>query len=212
MENQHKSTTEKVISPDGVPTPSEGLALPGGDTHHGETQLVAPGPTMHHTEFKSPNYHSAPASSDLLDYLARPNLLASGVFITDATTSVYSSTFNPSFFKPYFPNISGVLGYRATVCFRAELASAPQAQGIVRMVYEYMPPSGSLSKASYRPIASQLPGTEINLRSESALEVKVPFVSDRDYWFLTNGTYTNNSTAFRLSLFPYAPVSWDTTA
>ncbi len=210
MENTHKSTTENQVSDSGVSPLNQGIALPTSNLTHGVTQVVAPAAETSTTMVKMPKFHNPIASSDFKDYLSRPTLYASGSFSSGSTAYVYTKTFLPSDISAIITNISGAYGYRATVCFRVEVAAAPQAAGIVRLSHEYMPISNN-PKSLGRPVSAQLPGAEINLRSASAVEHKIPFVSDRDFWPFINGVYTKNSTAFQLTLWPYAPVNWDTT-
>jgi len=211
MENTQKSKIENVVDQNEHAPTNDGIAMPMADKTHGVTHVVAPGPALEVTTYKQPPFYSPSAPTDVSAFLSRPVLISSGAFVNGSFGSLISTLFYPTQFAAAMPNITGALGFRATVCYRVEISAAPQAQGIVRLAYEYMSPNAPYSKGSFRPISAQLPGAEVNLRSASALEVKVPFVSDRDYWFFVNGNYTNAQPAFKLVLWPYAPVLWDTT-
>lgn len=211
MDNTHKSTTENSVTEDGASASNTGLSLPTENRTHGATTLVAPGSVMTTDTYKAPNFHSEVASMDMTTYLARPRLISGGTFVSGSTASIYNKYFLPSYLASLMPNLAGAFGFRATVCLRVEIAAAPQTAGIVRMANEYLAPGTSYSKSSYRPIIAQLPGSEVNLRSGSCIETKTPFISDRDFWMFVNGTYTNANGAFHMSIFPYAPVVWDTT-
>lgn len=208
--NTTKSEVENALGDSAHAITNDGVSLPVMDVDHGQTHFVAPGPMQGTNHYKRPDFHDVPTDNNIKDYLARPYLYTSGVFTSGSTAPVQESHFTPQSFVST-NNLSGAYGYRATVCFRLEVSAAPQAQGIVRMAYEYLPPSGTRSKITYRPVLAQLPGAELNLRSGSAMEVRIPFVSDRDFWPLINGTYTVQAPAFAISVTPYAPVSWDTT-
>lgn len=212
MENNIlKSEVENTTSNNTHGMSNTGISFQEADQTAGVTHMVAPGPIDSADSYYRMNFHDSPAQVNLIEYLARPIPVLDGSFTSGSSTAITILNTPADFLSTSTPNIVGAYGFRATVCYRVEVAAAPQTQGILRLVYEYLPYNAALSKASYRPIASQLPGSEINLRAGSSLEVKIPFVSDRDFWPWSNGTYTRTSTAFRVSLFPYAPVSWDTT-
>ncbi len=212
MENNIlKSEVENTTSNNMHGMSNTGISFDEANISTGVTSMTAPGPVEDAHTYYRMKFYDSPAQPNLIEYLSRPAKVESGTFV-NGSPAPYSFVSKPSdFLGPSTPNLAGVYGFRATVCFRVEIAAAPQAQGIVRLVYEYMPYDGALSKASYRPIAAQLPGAEINLRSGTSVEIKIPFVSDRDFWPWINGRYTRDATAFRVSMFPYAPVTWDTT-
>lgn len=210
MENTQKSIVENTTSNTAHSTSNTGLSMPESSLTAGVTHMVAPGPVDTGSFYYKLQHNDASPQASLVEYLSRPTVWAAGSFV-NGSFNPFSLQVNPANFLGLANrNLTGAYGFRATVCFRMEIAAAPQTQGIVRLCYEYLPYSGALSKASYRPIAAQLPGAELNLRSGSSLETKIPFVSDRDFWPLNNGTYSKDSPAFRLSFFPYGPVTWDT--
>lgn len=209
--NTLQSEVENTTSNNTHNMSNTGIGFSEADITAGVTHMVAPGPIDSASTYYKINYHDSPTQASLIEYLSRPFAVTSGNFISGSFAPITILNTPGDFIATATPNISGAYGFRATVCYRAEIAAAPQAQGILRLVYEYMPYNAALSKGSYRPISAQLPGAEVNLRDGSAVEIKIPFVSDRDFWPWSNGTYTKNNTAFRVSLFPYAPVAWDTT-
>lgn len=211
MENTQKSQVEALTSQNEHAPSNDGIAMPIDSQQHGQTHLVAPGPVASTDLYCKMNFHDVPTQQNLLNYLSRPTIEATGLFGSGAAGPFYDVLYTPSNFTSTVPNTFGAYGMRATVCFRLEVAAAPQAQGIIRLAYEYLPYVGSLSKGSYRALSAQLPGAEINLRSASSVEVKIPFVSDRNFWPISNGTYINSSPAFRFCAYAYAPVAWDTT-
>lgn len=207
-----KSEVENVTSNNTHTQANTGLAMSEVDAIAGVTRMVAPGPVDEGSVYYKMDFRDASPQSSLIEYLSRPTVITSGSYTSGSFTPTLVRTTPGDFLSSVAQNISGAYGFRATVCYRVEIACMPQAQGIVRLCYEYLPYAGAISKISYRPIASQLPGAEVNLRSGAAVEVKIPFVSDRDFWPVINGTYTKNSTCFNLAMFPYGPVTWDTTA
>lgn len=211
MENTQKSKVENTTNMTEHSQVDQGLALSVQKHHHGATDLVAPGPVLEASFYKSLDYHQPMSNNDIVAYLSRPQPLAQGTITNGSFAPFYTKTFLPSDFVADLANVRGALGYRATVCFRVEITATPQVQGIIRAAYEYMPPNTVSPKNTFRPISCQLPGAEINLRSNSALEVKVPFVFDRDFWFYINGTYSSTATAFNFTVWPYSAVSWDPT-
>lgn len=191
-------------------TTSDGdVALHTGPSVHGTTTMVAEAPVAMHQLF-TPTPHRLETHNNIISYLSRPLVYATGSFSNGGTTELLRYSLTAGNLSYYFANAVGGLGFRATVCFRLEVTASPQVSGIVKLAH-FPCCAASDIKSNFRTIMSQVPNVELNIAESSACELKIPFISDVEFFpFTVSGSYYA-STMGMLTMGPYLPVSWDST-
>lgn len=134
-------------------------------------------------------------TGDVRKILARPKAITKW----DMSTSAPEYVLDWDFFHDKFnlgERFAGALGFRASVHFRFVFAVPPQVGGRVRAVYN--PARQAFSSkifTSYRDFSfmdevgyfTQLPGSEIDLASATAMDLKVPYTTFFDFFPIRSG-------------------------
>lgn len=146
-------------------------------------------------------------TTNIVEYLSRPYPIRRGAFTNGSRSIVDSFGIDSTYFTNMTSgNASGALGIRAVVCVRLDVSAAPQVSGILKLAYIPFTVNAGFDRAPLIPLSAQLPNVELNLAEGSSVEIKIPYVFDRDYF--------NFNSADRLAfvhLAAYAPVAWDAT-
>ncbi len=146
-------------------------------------------------------------TTNIVDYLSRPYPIKRGAFTNGSRSNVDGFAVDAAYFTNMTSgNASGSLGIRATVCVRVDVSAAPQVSGIVKLAYIPFTANAGFDRGALMPLFAQLPNVELNLAEGSSVEIKIPYIFDRDYF--------NFNSIDRLAyvyLVAYAPVAWDAT-
>lgn len=215
MEKTNQSIVNQTVGDHSGVKIDTNLGLTMEDRVQETTQLTAPASIQAYDAHVPPPFLGQNEPRDLIPILARPRLLSRGAFANGTVGITWTETISPNIISNRLSNLDGVYGWRGTICYRAEIAASPQAQGIVRLSYEMLPPPNlttNNNKASLRALSCQQPGSEINLQTESALEVKIPYMFDFDFYPLRNSNNIGGSYIAAVSLVSYSGVSWDATS
>lgn len=145
-----------------------------------------------------------PGAKDIVDFLAKPTLLASGNFTTTDSGNFQILNLPEAFFSNarISNKLSGVAMIRADIVLTLQVNAVRFQQG--RYVLAYVPTGGLLNsnsgaQAFFRAHAvnmtsvSQLPHVEIDLATQTTAELRIPYSSIYPYVKVANsGTYMNS--------------------
>jgi hypothetical protein len=146
-------------------------------------------------------------TTNIVDYLSRPYPIKRGAFTNGARANVDGFAVDATYFTNMTSgNASGSLGIRATVCVRVDVSAAPQVSGIVKLGYIPFTTNAGFDRGTLIPLFAQLPNVELNLAEGSSVEIKVPYIFDRDYF-----NFNSTDRLAYVYLVSYAPVAWDST-
>lgn len=119
------------------------------------------------------------------NFLNRPFPFFSGVATLGTSGLLYGNTISESnFLSPQgFSNLTGVTGYRGTLCFSVVFSAPAQVAGIFKLAVVPLTDSTAdyLNHASVPLSVAQLPQVEINLAELNNGTLKYPFTFDLDY-------------------------------
>lgn len=164
-------------------------------------------------------------AQDIKEFLAKPQLMATGVLTVTDTVTTFPSYVLPEFFlsNPLISRkVEGYYGIRATIVIRLQVNATRFQQGRYRVVAV---PLGGASQsdtwiANYARMMTTsvvqrttAPGVELDLACDSIVELKLPFISARSATLVKGGT--THSAVWWVRLFPYVPLvagSGDNTA
>lgn len=178
------STTQFSTSPSSAPVTEDTVA-----TDHQATLVETSRPISQGLSVPLRQSQNANVVSSIVDYLARPRVVATGVFQTSdsqgatlATDRSYNLTGDPFFTG----KLQGFSGMRYTTNIRVAVNATPFQQGVLRLCY-YPNYREAPSKAEMHlgPLRgfSQLPGGQFAM-SDGGIECSVPFTSFMEYYDL----------------------------
>jgi hypothetical protein len=132
---------------------------------------------------------------DIKQYLARPYRYANGVVAGSAGRLLLQvlNANNVPLLQPRISNLTGVFGYRATICVRLEVAANPFTPGVLKLCY--YPASqigGGVGVATgggtiwnedltYASRISMLPGVYLDIIEATSAELRIPWVHPQSY-------------------------------
>lgn len=189
-------------------TPGSGLAFDSQPNKVGATHFQAPGPSGQVAGHLMPRLLGQVPCEDIKAFPQRPIPILQGTFSSSNAGLVNSDQVLPASLQPHVTNYVGALGFRATICYRLEVAAAPQAQGIVRLCWEPLVVDISHAKSRYRAAIAPMVGSELDLAESASCELRVPYMYPVDFWYLNGGS---TPPIGLLTIWPYSPVQWDTT-
>jgi len=160
-----------------------------------------------------PPYRSGAMRNDIREYFSRPMAVKNGTIANAAYGNLYTkvlATNDTNYFSNsgFIGNMAGVIGFRATFCFKLEISATPQAAGIFKLGVAPMDYTGlAFNPINYPTAYCTLPSAEINLADTSSCTLKYPFTWDTDYLLVNN-----SRTYCQLGLVSYTPFQADITA
>lgn len=101
--------------------------------------------------------------------------------------SIWNVTLDSSSLGSLCPDITrvkGSLGFRATFCFRLQIAATPQIGGRLRLCYHPFFDSARTDdqfRTNNAPMPAQLPGIDLDLSEKTAVEMRIPYVHPLDF-------------------------------
>lgn len=146
--------------------------------------------------------YSADSVNDIKQYLARPfsrasaNITASpGQLLSiDITTLTTLRNFVGA---TAWERMRGAVGLRGTLVFRVVVTATPFHQGVLALTFQYGVPPGSAAadarRATFYQLAPNLPHVKLDLAENTSAELRVPFVSQYEYWPIVDHVYGTNT-------------------
>jgi hypothetical protein len=180
--------------------------------------------TVEQTGFDSQNVavltklpHAMPHSSSVpvtlsRDFINRPYPVVSGTAVIGSSSITAAIGIDENNFIPpqSLLNITGVTGFRGTLCFSVVFSAPAQVAGIFKLAILPLNNGDIQSPALATFYASQLPQVEINLAEINNGTIKYPFSFDLDYLRVNPTNVLNYCSAW---LVPYiAPTGPSTIA
>lgn len=194
------TTTSEITSEVGLTSSADSQAL---------TQLTAPGPSGGHNHYHAHPYRTTGPGEAPVACMGRFTYIAGGSFVNNSSDPVDARNVAYATLLPAsMGNLYGAYGFRATLVIRVEIAAAPQVAGLVRVHVNHMEEQNS--RGFYRCAAGSRLGAEVNLSQGSVVELRVPYISDRDFIVYENPAPTTINQC-QLFITPYLPVCWDST-
>jgi len=133
--------------------------------------------------------YSANGVEDLKRYLARPHAVTTGVisssvgrvtnFDVQNTTNWASLVSSSSYAR-----MAGILGYRATICFKVVVSSTPFNQGILCLNWQYQAFTGNTVnhlRGEFPSLCVNLPHVLLDISENTSAELRVPYVSTNEF-------------------------------
>lgn len=160
----------------------------------------------------------------IIDYLAKPIVLQSGVFSTSDTYSFFNSfsmplsAFTSAQGAVWTQKVAGYFGIRMTMRFTLKVNGNRFQQG--RYILGWVPLAGAISTTSnFKNIArnnmmmgsivqrTTVPHVEIDISRDTSAVLEVPFVSVANFWPLNSilGPGDVSSLGY-INLYPYSPL------
>lgn len=158
------------------------------------------------------------------NFLNRPFPLASGLATLGTSGLLFgSTTITESTFLPpqSFSNLTGVIGFRGTLCFSVVFSAPAQVAGIFKLAVVPLGTSSTdyLNHSNVPLSVTQLPQVEINLAELNNGTLKYPFTFDLDYLRINPSTvlpycdilltaYLAPTGPSTISAIPYTIYQW----
>lgn len=130
-------------------------------------------------------YTDVSSVNDLKQYFSRPILIDTINYNSGIRTSLATYELTTSSTKARirnFDRISGCFGWRATFCFRLQAIATPFQAGRVRMAFQPFRNQTAYDRLSSVTPISQLPGVDLDIAETTSAILKVPFISNKNYF------------------------------
>jgi len=161
--------------------------------------------------------HTAEPES-LIDFLAKPVLLLTGVLAsTDTNATFYRPTFplQLTTLEPFTSKLKGFLGMRADIVIRLVVNANKFQQG--RYILGFIPFGGtgytsavaatSGTRFANLTTITQLPHVEIDLSTQTSCVLEIPFVNVYSHFPVAPPDYPRTHNGGQIFLVPYSPLS-----
>lgn len=164
---------------------------------------------------RSEGFNREPTLQNIRQYLARPVRIINAPWTYVTRTLALTTTIGSGLY-PIAAIAQGAYGFRATFCFRLQVAATPFQAGVIRMFWQPQVASTDVNfRGNYANQVSMLPGVNLDLCEQTSAILRVPFVSSYNYYpidvstGLVNSFYntTDISECGTLGLFSYLPLS-----
>jgi len=109
---------------------------------------------------------------------------------------------------PLYSRLNGAAGFRATLVFRLVIAANPFQAGVLRMVWRPQAADtfgGAGDHSSNTNLVSMLPGVNLDICEQTSAVLRVPYISDLNYWEIV--AFDSDTSWGALTLFSYLPLT-----
>lgn len=152
-------------------------------------------------------YTDSEAITNITNYFSRPKVLANLTYSQLAPSLVNSYDITNAFIQSNvynFARAKGAFGYRATVCFKLQAINTPFQAGRLRLAFQpFFDSTYHVTRYTAICPVSQLPGVEMDLEKDNAVELRIPFIHPLNY-FEVNNTNTGEDLG-TLAVYAYTP-------
>lgn len=128
--------------------------------------------------------------TDITSYFSRPRLLWRSFYQASSFRNLLFINLTNQYIKNtmslYFNRTAGSFGYRATLCFRCQVAATPFMAGRLRFSFLPFNMNAIHKRLNYITPSSQLPGVEMDIAETTSMVIKIPFIQARTFFHVNS--------------------------